>query len=279
LRAVRPELIHCIVSGSGPDGPYSSKKAYDLLMQCETGLLSVTGTAAEPVKAGTSVADIAAGMYAYSGILTALLQRYRSGDGATLEIAMIDALGDWMTQPALLSASLAGPPRRTGAHHASIAPYGPYPCRNGTVFLAIQNDREWATLCRDLLGQPELAGDSRFVHNPDRVEHRQDLDQILTRACAGRDCDEVESLLEESGIATGRLRTAGELLTHPQLVARKRWSEVQIPGGGTAPALLPPVIFVGSPTSSLGEVPELGQHSQAIRAELALVPRRAGNTP
>lgn len=268
LRAARPELIHCTLSGYGTDGPYAGRKAYDLLVQCETGLLSVTGTPDQPVKVGASVADIAAGMYTYSGILTALLHRERAGEGATLEIAMIDALGEWMTQPALLAAFAAEPPGRTGAHHASIAPYGPYPCRDGTLFLAVQNDPEWVGLCREVLGRPELVDDPRFRRNPDRVRHRDALDRVLAEAFADRDTTELERSLDGARIAHARLRSAAELLTHPQLVARQRWGEIRIPGGATAPALLPPVTFAGRP-APLGDVPALGQHTEALRAEFS----------
>src|ERR1700678_840185 len=171
LRARHPRLIACSVSGYGPDGPYRHKKAYDLLVQCEAGLLSITGTAAEPAKAGISVADIAAGMYAYSGVLTALYERERTGEGSSLEVSMLEALGEWMSQPAYYFGDAAHPPQRTGSRHASIAPYGPYRTATGTVFLGIQNDREWRVLCSQVLQRPELVDDERFRTNPDRVVH------------------------------------------------------------------------------------------------------------
>ncbi len=270
LRAARPDLVHCTVTGYGPDGPYRNKKAYDLLVQCETGLLSVTGSPDAPAKAGMSVADIAAGMYAYTGILTALYQRERTGEGASLDVAMIDALGEWMAQPALFAAYSQQPPRRTGARHPSIAPYGPYECADGdTVFLGVQNDREFASLCATVLGDPALTEDPRFRHNTDRVTHSADLDPLITAALHRVTVEEAEQLLEQAGIANARLRSAGELLTHPQLQARGRWREVDIPGG-TAQALLPPVNFAGRELP-MRPVPSLGEHTEAVRRELGCV--------
>jgi itaconate CoA-transferase len=265
LRAARPDLIHCSISGYGPDGPYRSKKAYDLLVQCETGLVMSTGTQDAPAKAGVSIADIATGMYAYSGILTALYDRERTGRGASLHVAMIDALGEWMSQPAYFSRYGAEPPRRSGAKHPSIAPYGPHRTRSGEIFLGIQNDREWTVLCRDVLGSPDLAGDPRFRTNDARVTHRAELTAIIERVFADLDADEVIDLLERSGIANARLRTPEEFTRHPQLAARDRWRPVDIPGG-VMDALLPPVTVAGQ-EPVMGEVPVLGQHNEAIRAE------------
>jgi crotonobetainyl-CoA:carnitine CoA-transferase CaiB-like acyl-CoA transferase len=259
LRARRPDLVHCTVSGYGQQGPYRTKKAYDLLVQCETGLLSVTGTDEAPAKAGLSVADIAAGMYAYTGSL-------RTGDGATLEVAMIDALGEWMSQPALFAAYSGQAPRRTGARHPSIAPYGPYRCGDGnSLFLAVQNDREWASLCTTLLERPALADAPAFRRNTDRVAHSDDLDPLITTALAGLTVDEAVRRLDECGIANARMRGADELLTHPQLLARNRWREIDIPGG-RALAMVPPVSFAGS-EPVLKPVPRLGEHNRRIREE------------
>ncbi len=272
VRAERPELVHCTVSGYGQDGPYRHKKAYDLLVQCETGLLSVTGSEDEPAKAGMSVADIAAGMYTYSGILTALYQRLRTGEGATLDVAMIDALGEWMAQPALFAAYSQQTPRRTGARHPSIAPYGPYLCGDGnTIFLAVQNDREWAALCRTLLAQPQLALAPQFLHNLDRVANSDTLDPLITGALSDLTADESIRRLDAAGIANARMRPAQELLTHPQLAARHRWREIDIPGGH-AQAMLPPVSFLGS-EPPMRSVPALGEHTHRIRAEFD--PQRA----
>jgi crotonobetainyl-CoA:carnitine CoA-transferase CaiB-like acyl-CoA transferase len=268
LRGRRPELVHCTVSGYGTEGPYQAKKAYDLLVQCETGVLSVTGSAEEPAKAGMSVADIAAGMYTYTGVLTALYQRLRTGEGATLHVAMIDALAEWMTQPALFAAYSGEPPRRTGARHPSIAPYGPFTCGDGSeVFLAVQNDREWAALCEGLLERPELAMAQAFRHNSDRVANRPDLERLIADRVGSMSADDVTDVLERSGIANARMRSAAELLTHPQLVARNRWQDIETPGGPVR-AMLPPVSFAGD-EPALGPVPRLGQHNDQIRRELA----------
>src|SRR5215469_946856 len=201
LRARHPRLICCSVSGYGAGGPYQHKKAYDLLVQCEAGLLSVTGTPDTPAKAGISVADIAAGMYAYSGVLTALYERERTGAGTTIEVAMLDALGEWMSQPYLYTMYGGQPPRRTGARHASISPYGPYQAGDGQVFLGLQNEREWAVLCRDILRQPALATDPRFAANTDRVRHDDELTAIIEASLAGMPADEVADMLDVAGIA------------------------------------------------------------------------------
>lgn len=268
LRAARPELIHCSISGYGPEGPYRSKKAYDLLVQCETGLVMSTGTPDAPAKAGVSIADIATGMYAYSGILTALYERERTGEGASLHVAMIDALGEWMSQPAYFSAYGNEPARRSGAKHPSIAPYGPHRTVNGEVFLGIQNEREWAVFCREVLGRPEVAGDPRFRTNDDRVAHRDELTAIIEKTFESLEVDQVVELLEGAGIANARLRTPVEFTRHPQLTARDRWRPVDTPGGEMR-ALLPPVEVAGwEPV--MGAVPALGEHTQLIRRELGV---------
>ena len=265
LRAARPGLIHCSVSGYGADGPYRAKKAYDLLLQCETGLVMSTGTPEVPSKAGISVADIAAGMYAYSGILTALYDRERTGRGATLHVAMIDALGEWMSQPAYFSRYGQEPPRRTGARHPSISPYGPFRVSEGSVFFGIQNDREWLAFCRDILRQPDLATDPRFAANPDRVAHHDELTAIIEDSFAALTAEEVTGQLDRAGIACARLRTPEEFTRHPQLHARGRWQPVGTPGGDID-ALLPPVQVAGQ-EPVMGPVPALGEHTEAIRAE------------
>jgi crotonobetainyl-CoA:carnitine CoA-transferase CaiB-like acyl-CoA transferase len=267
LRADRPRLICCSVSGYGDDGPYRTKKAYDLLVQCETGLVMATGTPETPSKAGISVADIATGMYAYSGILTALYDRESTGHGATIEVAMIDALGEWMSQPAYFSAYGQEPPRRTGARHPSISPYGPFRVRDGSVFMGVQNEREWLVLCRDVLRRADLAADPRFATNTDRVAHHEELTQIIDGAFAGRDAAEVTEALEAAGIASARLRTPEELTRHPQLLARDRWHVVRTPGGDID-ALLPPAQIAGQ-EPVMGAVPALGEHTEAIRTEFA----------
>ncbi len=268
LRTRHPRLICCSVSGYGPDGPYRQKKAYDLLVQCEAGLLSVTGTPDTPAKAGISVADIAAGMYAFSGVLTALYERERTGVGTSVEVAMLDALGEWMSQPYYYSVYGGQPPRRTGARHASISPYGPYAAAGGQVFLGLQNEREWAVLCRQILGRPELIDDARFATNPDRVANDEQLTPIIEAALAGIPADQLATRLDAAGIANARLRTPAEFAEHPQLAARGRWREVDSPGGPVR-ALLPPVTMPGR-EPAMGPIPALGEHTEAILAEFGL---------
>jgi itaconate CoA-transferase len=267
LRAGHPRLITCSISGYGDGGPYTQKKAYDLLVQCEAGLLSVTGSPDEPAKAGISVADIAAGMYAYSGILAALYERERTGTGSSLDVAMLEALGEWMSQPFYYSVYGGQPARRTGARHASISPYGPYPAADGgQVFLGLQNEREWAVLCTRVLGRPDLVTDPRFATNPDRVAHDGELTEIIAAALAGIPPGQLATRLDEAGIANARLRTPAEFAAHPQLRARDRWRDVATPGGPVR-GLLPPVTVPGR-EAAMGAVPALGEHTAAIRDEL-----------
>jgi crotonobetainyl-CoA:carnitine CoA-transferase CaiB-like acyl-CoA transferase len=271
LRARHPRLICCSISGYGSDGPYRHKKAYDLLVQCEAGLLSVTGTPGEPAKAGISVADIAAGMYAYCGVLTALYERERTGQGTSLEVAMLDALGEWMSQPYLYSVYGGQPARRTGARHPSISPYGPYAVPGGgQIFIGLQNDREWAVLCERILHRPDLITDNRFRTNPDRAAHDHELTAIIEAALQSVPRDELVSLLDAAGIANASVRTPAEFAAHPQLEARDRWREVDSPGGPLR-ALLPPVTVPGR-EAAMGPVPALGQHTTAILAELGISP-------
>jgi itaconate CoA-transferase len=268
LTARHPRLICCSISGYGPDGPYRSKKAYDLLVQCEAGLLTVTGTPGQPSKAGISVADIAAGMYAYSGVLTALYERERTGAGTRFDVSLLDALGEWMSQPFYYHVYGQHPVRRTGARHASISPYGPYAAADGQVFIGLQNDREWAVLCDRVLHQPELTDDERFRTNPDRLAHDDEVTQIVEHALAALPADDVTALLDDAGIASARMRTPAEFGAHPQLEARKRWREVDSPGGPLR-ALLPPVTVPGR-QAAMGAVPAAGQHTETILAEFGL---------
>jgi len=269
LLAEHPRLICGTVSGYGADGPYAGKKAYDLLVQCETGVLSVTGTPDEPCKTGISVADIAAGMYAYSGVLTALYERERTGRGSSFEVSLFDALGEWMTQPYYYTVYGGTAPVRTGARHASISPYGPYAAGNGQgggqVFLGLQNDREWVVLCEKVLGLPELVADPRFATNPVRAAHDAELRAIIEGVFAALTPDEVAARLDEAGIANARLRTPAEFAAHPQLAARDRWREVDTPGGPVR-TLLPPVTGPGR-EAAMGAVPAPGQHTDSILAE------------
>ncbi|HEY7261357.1 MAG TPA: CaiB/BaiF CoA-transferase family protein [Trebonia sp.] len=265
LRADRPGLIHCSISGYGEDGPYASKKAYDLLIQCETGLVMSTGTPETPAKAGFSVADLSTGMFAFSGILAALYDRERTGEGATLRVSLLDALGELMTQPAYFSRYGGEPPRRTGARHPSISPYGPFKVCDGAVYFGIQNEREWLVLCRDVLHRGDLAADPRFASNPDRVAHNDELTAIIEESFAAVSAEQAGDALEAAGIASARLRTPAELARHPQLRARNRWRTVGTPGGDIE-ALLPPVEIAGI-DPAMGPVPALGEHTEAIRAE------------
>jgi itaconate CoA-transferase len=265
LRARRPELVHCSISGYGAEGPYAEKKAYDLLVQCESGLLSTTGSPEEPAKVGISVADIATGMYAFSGILAALYERERTGVGATLSVAMLDAMGEWMMQPTYLSVYGGQPFRRTAARHASIAPYGPYRCADGTVFIGVQSDREWAVLCEQLLGRPDLVDDVRCARNTERVAHNEMITAVIEAVLAPQQVGDVVRALEDCGLACAQMRTPQEFYDHPQLAARDRWREVGSPGGRVR-ALLPPVVLEGR-QAAMGDVPALGQHSAALRRE------------
>jgi itaconate CoA-transferase len=265
LRAGHPGLIHCSISGYGDGGPYASKKAYDLLVQCEAGLVMATGTPDSPAKAGFSVADLSTGMFAFGGIVTALYDRERTGAGATLRVSLLDALGELMTQPAYFSWYGGEPPRRTGARHPSISPYGPFQVRDGSVFIGIQNEREWHVLCRDVLRRPGLAADARFASNTDRAAHNDELTAIIEESLRELGADQVSDALEAAGIASARLRSPGELTRHPQLRARDRWRTVGTPGGEIE-ALLPPVEVAGA-DPVMGPVPALGEHTEAIRAE------------
>jgi itaconate CoA-transferase len=267
LRAGRPRLICCSVSGYGPDGPYAAKKAYDLLVQCEAGLVMATGTSESPARPGISIADIAAGMYAYAGILTALYDRERTGEGATLHVSMLDALGEWMTQPVYFSHYGGQPLPRTGARHPSISPYGPFETGDGTVFFGIQNEREWLVFCRDVLRRAELAADPRFATNPERAARNEELTAIIEDCFAGQRADEVTAALEAAGIACARLRAPGELTGHPELRARGRWRAVGTPAG-EIDALLPPVVTAGQ-EPVMGPVPAFGEHTEAIRTEFS----------
>ena len=267
LRAHHPRLITCDVSGYGSTGPYRDKKAYDLLVQCEAGLVSITGTEDTPSKSGISVADIAAGMYAYSGILTALYERERTGEGTALEVAMLDALGEWMGYPMYFAAYGGTPPPRTGARHAAIGPYGPFATGDGTqVFLGVQNEREWAAFCERVIERPELADDSRFTTNAHRVAHERELQGAIEHAFAQMSADQVEARLDEMGIASARLRTMAEFTDHPQLAARDRWREFDSPVGPLR-ALMPAATVAGR-EPPMGPLPEVGEHTQAILREL-----------
>jgi len=267
LRERHPRLVRCAISGYGTDGPYATRKAYDLLIQAESGVVSLTGTPETPARVGISVADIAAGMYAYSAILAALFQREREGVGRAIEISMLEALGEWMGAPMYYASGRQGAPKRNGARHATIAPYGPYATRDGhTLLIGIQNEREWRRFCAELLGDAALADDARFATNARRVANREALEAIVARAFAALDTDAAEEKLEAIGIARARLRTIEEFAQHPQLAARDRWREVAVPGG-TLPALLPPGLPQGV-EPRMDPIPCAGEHTAAILAGL-----------
>ena len=267
LRGRHPRLIVCDVSGYGSSGPYRDKKAYDLLVQCEAGLVSITGTPETPSKVGISIADIACGMYAYSGILAALLRRGRTGEGAALEVSLFEALAEWMGFPAYYAMYGGKEPPRTGASQAAIAPYGPFECGDGKViFLGIQNEREWERFCEVVLEQPALAEDERFASNSERVENRDDLHQDIETILQRFSSSEAIERLEEAKIANARMRTVRGLLEHPQLEARDRWREVGSPVGPLR-ALLPPTT-IDSIESLMAPIPSVSEHTEKILAEL-----------
>jgi itaconate CoA-transferase len=263
LRDRLPRLIQCSISGYGASGPYAHKKAYDLLVQCETGLLSVTGTPQTPTKVGISVADISAGMYAYSGILLALYHREHTGVGASFEVSLFDALGEWMAQPAYFAAYGGSPPPRSGASHASIAPYGPFVSQDQqTVFLGVQNEREWGVFCECVLERPDLAVDTRFNTNVRRVSNREALDAAIQTVFAHLTAEQIEARLDSVQIATARLRSLREFWEHPQLWARGRWREAQSPVGPLR-MLLPP-ITMADVEPRMDPIPAVGEHTTAI---------------
>jgi itaconate CoA-transferase len=267
LCARYPRLVHCTVSGYGSTGPWADRKAYDLLVQCEAGLVSLTGTPDVTAKAGISVADIAAGMYAYSGVLTGLLRRANTGAGSAFEVSLFEALAEWMSQPAYYTRYGGTPPPRAGAEHATIAPYGPYTTGDGdTVVLAVQNQREWVALCRLVLGDEDAARDERFATNPARVRNRDALNAVFATRFAELSTAEALDLLRAAGVANGRMNTMPDFLAHPVLAERGRWHSVGSPGG-EIDVLAPPVTFAGV-EPNLGPVPAAGEHTDAILAAL-----------
>jgi len=267
LHEAHPRLIVCDISGYGADGPYRDKKAYDLLIQSESGFLSVTGTADEPSKAGASIADIAAGMYAYTNILAALIQRGKTGKGCRIDISMLESMLEWMNFPLYYAFDGASAPARAGASHATIYPYGPFPAGDGkTVMLGLQNEREWVIFCEQVLLMPELATDPLFLSTAARSAARKELYAIIVEAFATMTAEEVIARLEKAQIANARLNEMRDIWEHAQLKARARWAEVASPVG-TLPALLPPGV-PNTWTARMDAIPELGQHTQSILSEL-----------
>ena len=262
-----PDLIVCDISGYGAGGPYEHKKAYDLLIQSESGFVSVTGSANEPAKAGCSIADIAAGMYAYSHILSALLQRGKTGQGSHIDLTMLESMVEWMGFPLYYAYDGAPPPVRAGAAHASIYPYGPFLAGNGkTIMLGLQNEREWKVFCEQVLEKPELATDARFSSNTMRTANRDALRDLIIQSFAAYDDEQIIARLEQAGIANARVNDMKAVWEHPQLKARNRWTQVDSPVG-TLPAILPPGVN-NSYDFRIDAVPDLGEHSAAILNEL-----------
>ncbi|MGV9406775.1 CaiB/BaiF CoA transferase family protein [Streptomyces sp. NPDC003667] len=264
LCATHPRLIAVDISGYGGSGPYADKRAYDMLVQCEAGLVSVTGTPGQPVKAGIPAADIAAAMYAFSGVLAALVRRGVTGRGGPVEVSMLEALAEWMGHPLHHAMHGGEPPARTGLAHAVIAPYDAYPTADGgRVLLSVQNDREWRRLAEQVLNQPELGTDPDFATNAARVANRARTDELVARELAALGADEALDLLETAGIACARLRDLHELAGHPQLAARDRWRQVGTPAGPLK-ALLPPLTLPSGEEARMGDVPALGQHTEPL---------------
>ncbi|WP_330455661.1 CoA transferase [Streptomyces sp. NBC_00820] len=262
-------LIPCTISGYGTSGPWADRKAYDLLVQCQTGLVSLTGTPEETARVGVSVADIAAGMYAYSGILTALYTRATTGVARAVEVSLFEALAEWMGQPAYYTRHGGTQPPRIGTQHATIAPYGAYTAGDGKqVLFSVQNEREWAALCERVLARPELVDDLRFATGPDRVAHRGELNVIIAEWFLRSDGDEVMKLLDAAGIANAGVNDVREFIDHPVLAGRGRWHEVAIPGA-VVPALRPPADLAGI-GPRMDPVPAVGEHTERILTELGL---------
>ena len=263
-----PRLIPCTISGYGTSGPWAGRKSYDLLVQCQTGLVSLTGTAEETARVGISVADIAAGMYAYSGILTALFTRATTGTAHPVEVSLFEALAEWMGQPAYYTEYGGTQPPRLGTQHPTLAPYGAYPAADGQeVLFSIQNEREWAVLCAEFLGRADLTDDPRFATSSARVAHREELNAVVAERCARSDAAEILKDLEAINIACAGVNDVAAFLDHPVLAGRDRWRDVAVPGGATARALLPPADLAGVP-ARMDPVPAVGEHTEAILSEL-----------
>ncbi|MGW4724522.1 CaiB/BaiF CoA transferase family protein [Streptomyces sp. NPDC004291] len=270
LCAAHPRLIAVDVSGYGAEGPYAHRRAYDMLVQCEAGLVSVTGTPEQPVKSGIPAADIAAGMYAFSGVLAALVRRGTTGRGGPVEVSLLDALAEWMGHPLHHGAHGGEAPARTGLAHAVIAPYDAYPTADGgLVLLSVQNDREWRRLAGQVLGRPGLADDPAFATNAARVAGRAATDAAVAAALAPLTAEEALARLDAAGIACARLNSVAELADHPQLTARDRWREVESPVGPLR-TLLPPIVFPDAPEPRMDRIPALGQDTDEVLAGLGL---------
>lgn len=268
LHLQHPRLIVCDISGYGLTGPDRDRKAYDLLIQAESGFLSVTGTPDEAVKAGCSIADIAAGMYAYTNVLAALIERTHTGKGKHIDISMLESMAEWMGFPMYYGYGGASPPARVGASHATIAPYGLFQTADGEVLIGVQNEREWQAFCDQVLRRSEVASDPRFLTNPLRISNRDPLGAVICGVLQQLSTSEVAARLDQAKIAHARINDVAGLWTHRQLMARHRWIEIDSPIGAI-PALLPP----GMDEANMGAVPALGEHTNAILAELGFEPQ------
>ena len=268
LQPANPKLIVCDISGYGESGPFVQKKAYDLLIQAESGLISVTGSADEPSRVGISIADIATGMYALTGILSALLRRGRTGEGANVKIAMLDALGEWMTYPMLRHAFAGSPPPRVPTSHPSIAPYGAHRTKDGQVILGLQNEREWAIFCTKALRRPAVQTDPRFATQSLRRQNRQELTALIEETFSDKTSAEVAALLDAAGIANGRLNEPIDVWNHVQFAARDKWREIKTEAGSVR-ALLPPFTFTDQ-EAAMGDVPSVGQHTDEVLSEIGI---------
>ncbi|MGA8149955.1 MAG: CaiB/BaiF CoA-transferase family protein [Terriglobales bacterium] len=270
LAEIHPRLIWCAISGYGPDGPYRDKKAYDMLVQAESGVISLTGTPETPSKVGISMADIASGLYGYSSILAALINRARTGKGERIEISMLECVAEWMMAPIYTWRGTGQAPARAGARHNMIVPYGAYNCADGVVFFSVQNAREWRRFC-DVILAPSLAGDERFATNEKRLRNRVELEKLIEERLSLLKRSEVLRLLDQASIANSQMNDVAGAVNHPQLAARHRWVEVDSPVG-TIPALIPPHNLEHAP-ARMAAVPALGEHTQEILAELGLETR------
>lgn len=268
LRARKDRLVVVTISGYGGDGPYTHRKAYDMLVQAESGLCSITGTPEDAVKTGVPVSDIATGMYTLSAVQAALFRRERTGVGATVEVSMLEATAEWMGHPMYIRMYDDRQVGRMGLSHAAICPYDAFPTRDGQVLIGVQNDRGWAALVRDVLGRPELVDDHRYRTNIDRVNRRAEVDALIGSLTRNFGSEELAGRLDEFGVPAARLNDVAGLVDHPQLAARDRWRPVDTPGGQVR-GLLPPMTFTDVELP-MREVPALGRHTEAILAELGL---------
>jgi len=270
-----PRIVWCGISGYGPDGPMRDRKAYDMLVQAESGVVSVTGSADAPAKVGVSVADIASGLYGYSSILAALFQRERRGRGERIDISMLECLTEWMTPALYVWLGTQATPARVGVRHNMIVPYGAYACADGMVLFAIQTDREWRRFCEQVMGSVALADDRRFATNAGRLRHREALEVLIEQRFRSHPRAEVTGWLERADIPTGVVNDVPAVAAHPQLAARDRWATVASPGG-PIPALVPPHNLRSAP-ARMAAVPALGEHSAPVLAELGYADDNGGD--